>query len=59
MNIIDGDKLFILVRDMRKLQKEYFRTRATDLLPLCKQLEKNVDNFIKKLETTPRQGSLI
>ena len=39
-----------LVREMRKAQKEYFKTRDRDSLAKSKQLEKRVDNEIKKEE---------
>lgn len=39
-----------LVREMRKAQKEYFKTRDKDVLAKSKQLEKRVDNEIKKEE---------
>ena len=39
-----------LVREMRKAQKEYLKTRDRDVLAKSKQLEKRVDNEIKKEE---------
>lgn len=39
-----------LVREMRKAQKEYFKTRDRDVLAKSKQLEKRVDDEIKKEE---------
>ena len=39
-----------LVREMRKAQKEYFKTRDKDVLAKSKQLEKRVDSKIKKEE---------
>lgn len=39
-----------LVREMRKAQKEYFNTRDRDVLAKSKQLEKRVDDEIKKEE---------
>ena len=39
-----------LVREMRKAQKEYFKTRDKDVLAKSKQLEKRVDAEIKKEE---------
>lgn len=32
-----------LIAEMRAAQKEYFRTRSSDLLTLSKRLEKQVD----------------
>lgn len=39
-----------LVREMRKAQQEYFKTREKDVLAKSKQLEKRVDDEIKKEE---------
>lgn len=39
-----------LVREMRKAQKEYFKTRDRDVPAKSKQLEKRVDDEIKKEE---------
>ena len=39
-----------LVREMRKAQKDYFKTRDKDVLAKSKQLEKRVDDEIKKEE---------
>lgn len=39
-----------LVREMRKAQKEYFKTRDKDVLAKSKQLEKRVDDEIKEEE---------
>lgn len=39
-----------LVREMRKAQKEYFKTRDKNVLAKSKQLEKRVDDEIKKEE---------
>lgn len=39
-----------LVREMRKAQKEYFKTRDKDVLAKSKTLEKRVDDEIKKEE---------
>ena len=39
-----------LVREMRKAQKEYFKTRNKDVLAKSKQFEKRVDDEIKKEE---------
>lgn len=39
-----------LVREMRKAQKEYFKTRDKDVLAKSKQLEKRVDDEIKQEE---------
>lgn len=39
-----------LVREMRKAQKDYFKTRDRNVLAKSKQLEKRVDDEIKKEE---------
>ena len=47
-----------LVREMRKAQKDYFKTRDRNVLAKSKQLEKRVDDEIKKeegLANTPQQ----
>lgn len=36
-----------LVKEMRALQKAYFRTRAPETLQSAKRLEREVDAFIK------------
>lgn len=40
---------FILVRDMRQLQKDYFRTRDREVLVKSKELEKRVDEEIRRV----------
>ena len=42
--------VLLVVREMRKAQKEYFKTRDKDVLAKSKQLEKRVDDEIKKEE---------
>lgn len=37
-----------LVTLMRKLQKDYFKTRNTLTLAMCKKVEKQVDDFLQK-----------
>ena len=45
-----SNKEFIdLVAKMRKSQKDYFRTRRSDILQESKRLEKSVDNAINEL----------
>ena len=46
-----------LVREMRKAQKEYFNTRDRDVLAKSKQLEKRVDDEIKKEEAVAEKKS--
>lgn len=36
----------LLVLDMRKAQKEYYRTKAQGVLLECKKLEKKVDDHL-------------
>lgn len=40
----------ILVADMRKAQKDYFRTRSQNALRSAKELEKQVDKHLKKAQ---------
>ena len=40
----------ILVADMRNAQKDFFRTRSGGALQRSKQLEKQVDEHIKKVQ---------
>lgn len=44
------ETFFNLVRDMRKAQKQYFATRTGSALKAAKQLERAVDEHIKKVE---------
>ena len=39
------------VKEMRALQKEYFRNRDKGILALSKQKEKEVDKLIQDIET--------
>jgi hypothetical protein len=39
------------VKEMRALQKEYFKTRDKGILALSKQKEKEVDKLIQDIET--------
>jgi hypothetical protein len=39
------------VKEMRALQKDYFRTRNKNILVLSKQKEKEVDKLIQDIET--------
>lgn len=43
-----------LVKDLRKAQKKYFQTRNFNDLKKAKQLEKEVDEMIVKLENPQR-----
>ena len=42
---------FDLVSDMRQAQKDYFRTRDKEILVKSKELEKRVDDEIKRVTT--------
>lgn len=46
--IMKPEEFYLLVANMRNSQKEYFRTRSRDLLSKSKQLEKQVDDEIKR-----------
>jgi len=43
------DDFIKLVEEMRKLQKQYFKTRDRDVLIRSKESERKVDTFIKDL----------
>lgn len=49
---MDRTQFFILVRDMRKYQRMYFRSKGTDRAALLysKDLEKRVDAEIARVE---------
>ena len=49
-----------IVKEMRKAQKEYFRTRSQASLTKSKELEKTVDKLLAERENRnkPQQGSL-
>ena len=42
-------EFFYLVEDMRKAQKDYFKTRDKEVLVKSKELEKRVDEEIKRV----------
>lgn len=42
---------FYLVREMREAQRSYFLTRSKDLLEKSKQLEREVDREIARVDT--------
>lgn len=41
-----------LVKDMRSLQKEYFKTKDKEVLMKCKALEKEIDGILFKNQST-------
>lgn len=59
---MNAREFFDLVSEMRKAQKDYFKTRRTGSLNLSKQLEKQVDDEIQRvndiLKPQPKQGEL-
>lgn len=46
---MDAKQFFNRVSYMRRLQKEYFLTRSSAVLRQCKQVEKEVDNEIERV----------
>ncbi len=46
---------FNLVREMRETQKGYFLTRSTDLLSKSKELEREVDREIARVDAILRE----
>lgn len=59
---MNAKDFFNLVSYMRETQKEYFRTRSSEVLQLSKRLEKQVDDEIKRvnaiLNKVPQEGTL-
>lgn len=49
------DQQFVeTVAEMRRLQKEYFRTRDKGILDRCRFIERQVDlHILKKMQTQP------
>jgi hypothetical protein len=43
-------EFFYKVAQMRRMQKEYFKTRSSKVVSRCKQLEKEIDDEIKRVE---------
>lgn len=48
---MSAKEFFELVKSMRKAQKDYFATRTNSALNKSKQLEREVDAEIKRVET--------
>lgn len=46
---------YTMVREMRRLQNEYFRIRSPYILKECKKAEKNVDDAIGRFQFAPEQ----
>ena len=58
---MNAKEFFGLVKEMRLQQKEYFKTRASDVLKKSKALEKRVDDEIERVEKVmneKKQGCL-
>ena len=47
---MNAKEFFSLVKEMRLQQKEYFKTRSSDVLKKSKALEKRVDDEISRVE---------
>ena len=47
---MDAKAFFMLVREMRTAQKDYFRLRSHDALAKSKALERKVDAEISRVE---------
>ena len=47
---MNAKEFFGLVKEMRVQQKEYFKTRSSDVLRKSKALEKRVDDEIERVE---------
>jgi hypothetical protein len=47
-----------LVHQMRKAQKQYFKTRTNAALLEAKQLEQMVDEYLKAMENTTNEQPL-
>ena len=45
------DIFYVMVRDMRRMQKEYFKTRSAAALHEAKRLERNVDDEVEEYTT--------
>lgn len=56
--IMTTEEFYALVANMRNAQKEYFKTRSRDLLSKSMQLEKQVDDEIKRAKEGASQTAL-
>lgn len=59
--VMNAKEFFGLVKEMRLQQKEYFKTRSSDVLRKSKALEKRVDDEIERVEKVmneKKQGCL-
>lgn len=48
---MNAKEFFYEVKKMRKLQKEYFKTRSSITLGACKKQEKIIDDEIKRVQS--------
>jgi hypothetical protein len=58
---MNAKEFFGLVKEMRIQQKQYFKTRSSDVLRKSKALEKRVDDEIERVEKVmneKKQGCL-
>ena len=52
---MNAREFFSLVREMRETQRSYFLTRSKDLLSKSKELERDVDREIARVDATLRE----
>ena len=52
---MDAKEFYHTVREMRKAQRDYFRTRAQHFLVRSKELEKVVDDEIERTEVLKKR----
>lgn len=50
----EWQKFLSAVKNMRRAQKEYFRTRSWNKLSESKELEKSVDEMVKRIDADVR-----
>ena len=55
---MNAREFFDLESSMRKAQKEYFASRTPSALDNSKQLEREVDAEIKRVETVLKSGAV-
>lgn len=55
---MNAREFFDLVSSMRKAQKEYFASRSQSALKISKQLEREVDKEIERVETIVKTGAV-
>lgn len=52
---MNAREFYELVKRMRRLQKDYFRTRDNEILAQAKRCEKHVDSIIERTEKILQQ----